>query len=430
MQSQSPRWSPATRLAFRFCVVYLGLFCLSTQIGTAIIALPGMEDPPNINEFGPLRELTFWVGAHVFDARLPLVYSGSGSGDKVFDWAWMICVLVFSLIATGVWSLLDRRRAAYVKLFIWFRLFIRFALAGQLIVYGLMKVIPLQMPFPYLGRLIEPYGQFSPMGVLWSSIGSSPAYESFAGAVELFGGMLLILPRTTLPGSLIGLAAMIQVFALNMTYDVPVKILSFHLILLSLFLVAPDLRRLAGVLLTDRVVEPSEHPPLFRSPRANQWALAAQVLLGLWLMGTQFYGDRSLWRAFGPDRPKSPLYGIWNVEETVTNGAVRPPLATDRSRWRRIAFDRPGLAFVLKTDDAFVRYAATIHAKEGTIVFMPSGGASSGTTVTYQRDKDVLTLDGMMDGGNIHMKLRLFDHTRLPLVSRGFRWVQDYPFNH
>ena len=31
---------------------------------------------------------------------------------------------------------------------------------------------------------------------------------------------------------------MIQVFMLNMTYDVPVKLLSFHLILLSLFLLS------------------------------------------------------------------------------------------------------------------------------------------------------------------------------------------------
>ena len=76
------------------------------------------------------------------------------------------------------------------------------------------------------------------MGVLWSSIGSSPAYESFAGCAELLGGILLIVPRTTTLGALVCLADMTQVFMLNMTYDVPVKLLSFHLILLSLFLLA------------------------------------------------------------------------------------------------------------------------------------------------------------------------------------------------
>jgi hypothetical protein len=29
----------------------------------------------------------------------------------------------------------------------------------------------------------------------------------------------------------------------------------------------------------------------------------------------------------------------------------------------------------------------------------------------------------------VHMQLRLFDHKTLLLLSRGFNWVQEYPFN-
>jgi hypothetical protein len=108
--------------------------------------------------------------------------------------------------------------------------------------YGLAKVIPLQMPFPYLTRLLEPYGNFSPMAVLWSSIGASTSYEIFAGCAETLGGILLLTPRTTTLGAMVCLADMIQVFMLNMTYDVPVKLFSFHLILFSLLLLAPDAR--------------------------------------------------------------------------------------------------------------------------------------------------------------------------------------------
>ena len=39
--------------------------------------------------------------------------------------------------------------------------------------YGMVKAIPLQMPSPSLTRLLEPYGNFSPMGVLWASVGAS-----------------------------------------------------------------------------------------------------------------------------------------------------------------------------------------------------------------------------------------------------------------
>ena len=205
----------------------------------------------------------------------------------MFDWLLVFCLLVIAVIATAVWSYVDRKRESYATLAKWFRVFLRFALAGQLISYGLVKAVPLQMPYPYLGKLVEPFGDFSPMGVLWSSIGASPAYETFAGCAELMGGLLLIFPRTTMLGALISLADMIQVFMLNMTYDVPVKLLSFHLILLSLFLLAPDLRRLARFFLSIADSSLRRAFGSFLRSRANRIAFACQIVLGLWLLGDQ-----------------------------------------------------------------------------------------------------------------------------------------------
>jgi hypothetical protein len=34
-----------------------------------------------------------------------------------------------------------------------------------------------------------------------------------------------------------------------------------------------------------------------------------------------------------------------------------------------------------------------------------------------------------MDGHTIHMQLALFDRNRFLLVTRGFHWIQEYPFN-
>ena len=50
-------------------------------------------------------------------------------------------------------------------------------------------------------------------------------------------------------GALIALCDMTHVFMLNMTYDVPVKLFSFHLMLMALFLLAPDFQRSGGFLL-------------------------------------------------------------------------------------------------------------------------------------------------------------------------------------
>ena len=40
-----PRWNLALRIAFRFSVVYLGLYCYATEISPACSPLPGDLEP-------------------------------------------------------------------------------------------------------------------------------------------------------------------------------------------------------------------------------------------------------------------------------------------------------------------------------------------------------------------------------------------------
>jgi hypothetical protein len=134
---------------------------------------------------------------------------------------------------------------------------------------------------------------------------------------------------------------MIQVFTLNMTYDVPVKLFAFHLILLSCFLLAPDVPRLVRFLLLNWATAPSTQVQLFRSVRANRIALAAQIILGLWLVGVACHFAWGIWNTWGDGRPLSPLYGIWEVHQMSIDEQPRLPLLTDSTRWRRAIFDLP-----------------------------------------------------------------------------------------
>ena len=352
---------------------------------------------------------------------------GSGSGDKVFDWVFFFALFVFSAAGTVVWSSLDRKRENYATAYKWFRLFIRFALAGMLIAYGMAKVIPVQMPFPSLLKLVEPYGNFSPMGVLWSSIGAIPAYEMFAGCAEVLAGILLIVPRTTTLGALLAVADMTQVFVLNMTYDVPVKLLSFHLILLALFLLAPEMQRLADFFVLNRPVERSGGFPLFEGQRANRIALAVQVVFGIYLLGADLYYWRAAAHARG-EAIKSPLYGIWNVDNVEVDGKPRALLVTDPTGWRRVIFYH-GVGFQ-HMDDSFARYGASIDVKKGTIALTNPEDANWRAGFIFHRvATDRMTIDGKMDNHRVHMGLSLVDASKFMLVSRGFHWIQDYPFN-
>lgn len=54
------RWSPATRVAFRFCLVYFGLTILFTQFFTAVFQLPSPAFVTGV------QDLFAFVGTHVF----------------------------------------------------------------------------------------------------------------------------------------------------------------------------------------------------------------------------------------------------------------------------------------------------------------------------------------------------------------------------
>lgn len=426
--SPEPTWNFGVQLAFRFCFVYFTLYSLSNQIIAELVPIPNVNFE-GLGILWPMRQITFWIASHVFGVTQPLVYTGSGSGDKRFDWIQMVFMLAFSVLAVAIWSVLDRRRNNYVTLHKWFRLFIRFALLSEMLVYGFAKLIPLQMPFPSLNRLLEPYGNFAPMSVLWSSVGASHSYEIFTGCAETLGGLLLIFPRTTTLGALVCLADMIQVFTLNMTYDVPVKLLSFHLILLSLFLLAPEGRRIFTFFFSHSAVAPSTQPALFKSLRANRRAVVVQVVFALCLIGLNIYGGIQRWHTYGGGRPKPSLYGIWNVEKMYLDGVERSPLLTDYDRWRRVIFDFTTFTSFQRMDDTMAGFGSTINDKDKTISLTKPADKNWKASLSYDRPaQDQLMLDGSMNGHKVHMQLKLFDRNKFMLVNRGFHWINDYPF--
>jgi hypothetical protein len=448
-QPDIPRWNLALRISFRFWMIYLGLYCLATQLITTLISLNEGATFPDLATRWPLRSVISWTGAHIFHVNAPVTAFWGGNSatpDDMFAWVTAFCLLVIAAAATVVWSLLDRSRKNYLELHKWFRLFIRFALAGQMLAYGFVKVFLLQMSYPSLTRLVQPFGTFSPMGMLWNSMGSSPGYEMFTGSAEVLGGLLLIIPRTAILGALISLGAMIQVFTLNMTYDVPAKLHAFHLIVLSCFLLAPDVPRLVTFLLLNRATEPSTQEKLFRSVRANRIAFAAQVIFGLWLVTFFCHQCWGYWNKVGGGRPRPPLYGIWEVQQMSVDEQPRPPLLSDSTRWRRAIFDFPSrncaalykqtmhtqasvcLAFQ-RLNDSFAPYGASINPTEKTLALTKSDDKNWKANFTFQQPAgDRLILDGRMDNHQVHMELQLTDRDSFPLVSRGFHWTQEAPY--
>lgn len=389
------RWTAATRIAFRFCFLYFGLYVVTTQMLQGIIVIPNWGFPP-LETVPPFRNVIQWTALHVFSVTQTIVIIRSGSGDKIANWVAAFVLIVVAASGAAVWSAVDRKRSGYPSLDRWFRVFTRFALGSTMLSYGMVKVFPLQMSYPSLTRLLEPFGNFSPMGVLWYSVGASPGWERFAGFMELAAAVLLFVPWLSRLGAIVCVADAVQIFTLNMTYDVPVKLFSFHLILMSLFLLAPDMKRLVEAVVRRR----AGHPAL----------IAAQLVFAVYFISISAYSAHTGWHTFGGGAPKPPFYGVWNVDRMFVDGIERAPLVTDYGRVRRVVIQSATALSLQRMDETFSGYPVK--------------------TFTLQRtDPDHLRVSGSLDGHSVDMRTSLVDRSTFLLVSRGFNWIQEYPLN-
>ncbi|MFZ0213689.1 MAG: hypothetical protein WBE20_02950 [Candidatus Acidiferrales bacterium] len=437
--ANSKPWSLATRVAFRFCFIYFGLFmALDIMLVVPVWMVFNMTaNRVAIGDLPPFPNAVYWVARHVFKIAHPVGFYE----PSPVDWVRLFCLLVIAFAGTVVWSILDRKRPSYPRLYAWFRIVVLVLLSATMFFYGTGKIIPVQMWFPRLTRLLERFGDFSPMAVLWNSMGASPAYEVFTGCAEVLGGLLLVFPRTTMLGALICLADMLNVFLLNMFYDVNVKGFSFHLILLAIFLLAPDAKRLLNLFFLGRAAEPASQHPLFRSPRANRMALTVQVLLGLFLLGAGLRSAslRRMTEAGGVPNP--PLYGIWDVQDFSLDGQSRPPLTTDSARWRRIVFEnihpwarRQVVTFQngrFANSEEMVVYGMDDEPDDtDTGIAIVNTGAKAIELFRDDLDKKPellsysqpspgqLVLDGVVNGHKIHAFMKLYDTSNFYLVTR------------
>ena len=113
---------------------------------------------------------------------------------------------------------------------------------------------------------------------------------------------------------------------------------------------------------------------------------------------------------WGAGAPRDSLAGIWEVESTDP-------------RWRLVGISRFGWA-VIDADDGRRRFQAT---REGDVVTLVEAGAETEDTIK-------LTVEELENGklvlsGDVSATLTPVRGRYTLLLDRGFRWVNEFPFN-
>jgi hypothetical protein len=426
LRQDNPDWGPVQRTLFRFLFCYLVLYNFPFPLD--VIPVYGEVLRESYREIW--KGVLLWVGEHVLGVAVrPRL---SGRGDSTYGYVLIFCYLILALAAAAVWTLLDRKRRNDrndARLHEGLRVYVRFALAAVIIRYGAFKVIPEQFGTPFPSELLRPIGESSPMGLLWKFMGSSIPYVIFTGAAEVLGGLLLVARRTTLLGALVCIGALSNVVMLNFSYDVPVKLYSSHLLLMAIFLAAHDLRRLASLFVWNRRVPPAAPRPLFASRQGNRAALVFRTVFILYVTVAALHESYENKQQFADVATRQRLYGAWEVEELAVDGVVRPLLITDKTLWRRLVFEWPGTIGIQYAHESSVR-DYELRLDPGSHVFTLCCEPEWKAAISFKQvGPDVLALEGTVDGKQIRGRFRRMDDSRFPLLSRGFHWTNERPFN-
>jgi uncharacterized membrane protein YphA (DoxX/SURF4 family) len=443
------RWKSPSLFIFRFVFSYVILFLGSFSGFFAPLSLPVAALSKGI-----WQVIVPWVATHILKVPPPPLFS---DGDGLGQWIQFVGCGVFAVVAMVIWSVFDRRRKNYDTLHQWLRVLLRYALGVAMFTYGLFKVFHLQMLPPHLAKLVQSYGDSSPTSLLWIFLGSSAAYSAFTGVAEMLGGLLLFNRRTTTLGALVSFGALGHVLAMNLSYDVSVKIWSMNLLALSVVLILPDLRRLINVFVLNQPSEKVEFPSLFRSRKRRRIAFVIGMTCLVITLGFRLIGvANGLGRSY--KRTPVPIYGIYEVESFSLNGTLLPPLLTDETRWKMLVIERSGLASIILMDNEPSDYLTSVDSTNGTVTFVTNSDetvttagatrlaydpriierrfersieadSNAGQLLEYSRSEpDELALVGQWRSDVIEVQLKRIDESEFLLLSRVFHWIQAYPF--
>ena len=416
------RWSRATLVAFRFafvCALVSSVHVLSF-VGN-YLWFDALQKPYN-RAFEVMSTTTFDALRRAGTAAIRAA-TGFGSSAEAITarytpvGCFAVGLLVIAAAATAVWTVIDRRRTAYVGLHRWLRVYARYALAMGAMVYAVVKVVPTQFGFLTPGELLRPVGNLNRFWVLWDFMVVSTGYTIFAGLAELLGCSLLFFRRTTLAGALILGAALTNVLAMDLAYHLFFPgMIAADFLLLAGIIVAPYARALADVVVFGRTAMPPEEPQTPLSRRRYAALVSLAILATLVAVRVQD-GLEQRRQYFG--RTHS-VWGMFDVDRFVRNGVPVTPLASDNSTWKRIAshgrYDSNAL-MVQFADASVESFGLVEDAAKKTWSVKPLGNRGTPATFTFATATDgSLTLDGHIGADAVQMHLHPVDLSRFPLL--------------
>ncbi len=414
-------WNSIEKFTFRFLFVYYFFIIFPFPFGKMPFNI-GLVIFDWITKFWEITTPLF--GKYILQLSSDANVTTYASSDTHFHYALLIFQPFLALVIATLWTAIDRKRKQYKKLYLYLITALRYYLAITMISYGFSKIFPSQFGIMQQTTYLTTYGDSSPMNMLWAFMSHSTNYQQFGGYLELIGGLLLLHRKTYILGAISSFGVMLNVFALNLAFNVWVKLYSGSLLLMSIVIITPELKKLVKLFVFNKSVSFSSIQPYFKEKKWNRVALAIKIvfIITILISKTQDHIKRSK-----NVTSATPLFGIQNVQQFSLNKNTTLSSAKDSIRWKHLLIDKRS-GIIITMDDKKHRFAQKIDTLKKTITFESYRDSTNNYKFNYTKTGDLLKLSGIHRSDTLNIILKEKKKNEFKLEKERFNWVTDFFF--
>jgi hypothetical protein len=323
-----------------------------------------------------------------------------------------------ALITTIGWRI-PIWRTHYSTITYYIRLFLTYYLALIILKYGFDKLFKSQFYLPEPNTLYTPLGMLDKDILFWSTMGTSYSYNIFMGIMEIIPALFLLFNKTRLLGFCLLLGVLTNIWAINLSFDISVKLYTSFLLLINLVLLAPNMPQLARIFFTNKPYNiPPKAPAIKPLPKNAKRLL--QTTLGLIIFAETLL-PTIVTQQFNDDKtPRNYLHGAYQVDtiqtqKGETNGAIH--------QIKRVFIHRQQYLIFQFTDDTMEDYKLHIIPEKQLFELTDYEGNVQQLTYTFDHNKQHLTIHFASHQTTIHT--HALPWKQLPALKPLFHWTVD-----
>lgn len=299
-----------------------------------------------------------------------------------------------------------------------FFMFLILHLSWSMFNYGANKVFKLQFYSPEPNILYTPFGKLDKDILYWSTIGTSYPYNLFLGLGEVIAAALLLLKRTRALALLLCFFLSANIFAINLCFDISVKLYSAFLLITCAFLLSQH--RGFFKLLAGKIYSPYQAP---------DWPFASSYIkYGIHLAFTAivfliyFLPALRSGHLNQDESPRHPLSGAYSVSRIIAadSNSVTQTI-------KKLFIHRRNFLIFQSYNDEMQDYKLTIDEVKKKFILTDYDRRQTEFSFEYTAADSTLTLQHLRAGHEFTLVAKAINWQGMPALQNTFHFTMDQP---